>query len=125
MRNLIYSALLILPALAGGATKPPLVADKVADQFTPAAFERQRIEGILGDRMRVNLEGRLLRVDEKALIECFQHRPGPQVWSGEHAGKFLHAAANVWLYTGDDRLKTLMDRIARNLIATQLPDGYL
>jgi DUF1680 family protein len=125
MRNQILAALLALPVFAGPAAKPPVVADKIADQFTPAAFERQRIEGILGDRMRVNLEGRLLRVDEKALIDCFQHRPGPQEWAGEHAGKFLHAAANTYLYSGDERLKTLMDRMARNLVATQLPDGYL
>jgi DUF1680 family protein len=125
MRNLIVAALLALPAFAGPAAKSPVVADKIADQFTPAAFERQRIEGLLGDRMRVNLEGRLLRVDEKALIDCFQHRPGPQEWAGEHAGKFLHAAANTWLYSGDERLKTLMDRMARSLIATQLADGYL
>ena len=117
MRSVMIAPLLSLAALAGSTAKPPVVADKVADQiadqFTPAAFERQRIEGILGERMRVNLEGRLLRVDEKGLIDCFQHRPGPQEWSGEHAGKFLHAAANTWLYSGDERLKTLMDRIAR------------
>jgi DUF1680 family protein len=125
MRIPIVAALLALPVFAGPATKSPVVADKIADQFIPASFERQRIEGILGDRMRVNLEGRLLRVDEKALLDCFQHRPGPQDWAGEHAGKFLHAAANTWLYTGDQRLKTLMDRVARSLIAAQLPDGYL
>jgi DUF1680 family protein len=126
MRTPIFA---ILPALAMAAAAPaaksPVVPDKIADRFTPAAFERQRIEGVLAERMRVNLEGRLLRVDEKALIDCFEHRPGPQEWAGEHAGKFLHAAANTWLYTGDQRLKTLMDRIARNLIAAQLPDGYL
>jgi DUF1680 family protein len=125
MRFPILAALVALPVFAGPPAKTPVVADKIADQFTPAAFERQHIEGILGDRMRVNLEGRLLRVDEKALIDCFQHRPGPQDWAGEHAGKFLHAAANTYLYSGDQRLKTLMDRMARNLIATQLPDGYL
>jgi uncharacterized protein len=64
-------------------------------------------------------------VDEKGILECFQHRPGAQAWAGEHAGKFLHAAVNTWLYSGDDRLKTLMDRVARTLIAAQLPDGYL
>ena len=37
-----------------------------ADRFTPAPYEKQSIGGILGDRMRVNLEGRLLHVDEKA-----------------------------------------------------------
>src|ERR1017187_3195791 len=125
MRNLTIAALLTLPAFAGPPAKLPVVPDKIAGQFTPAASDRQHIEGILGEPMRVNLEGRLLRVDETALIDCFQHRPGPQDWAGEHAGKFLHAAANAWLYTGDRRLKTLMDRVARNLIATQLPDGYL
>ena len=98
---------------------------QAADRFVPAPYQGQQIEGILGERMRANLEGRLLRVDEKALLDCFRHRPGPQAWAGEHAGKFLHAAANTWLFTGDERLKTLMDRVARELIATQLPDGYL
>ena len=126
MRNLILAAFAVLPVFAAPpAAKSPAVPEKAADRFTPAAFDRQRIEGILGERMRVNLEGRLLHVDEKGLIDCFAHRPGPQDWAGEHAGKFLHAAANTWLYTGDGRLKTLMDRIARNLIATQLADGYL
>jgi len=126
MRNLILAALLAVPAFsAPPPAKFPVVPPKVADQFTPAAFDQQRIEGLLGDRMRINLEGRLLHVDEKGLIDCFEHRPGPQEWAGEHAGKFLHAAANAWLYTGDPRLKTLMDRMARSLIATQLPDGYL
>ena len=45
--------------------------------------------------MRINLEGRLLHVDEKGLIEGFQNRPGKQDWIGEHAGKFLDAAANT------------------------------
>jgi DUF1680 family protein len=125
MRILILTALLALSAFAAEPAKSPVVPDKLPDRFTSAALGRQHIEGILGDRMRVNLEGRLLHVDEKSLIDCFEHRPGPQDWAGEHAGKFLHAAANTWLYTDDPRLKTLMDRIARELIATQLPDGYL
>jgi DUF1680 family protein len=124
MRSVILAALLALAAFAAEPVKFA-VPDKVPDRFTPAAFGDQRIDGILADRMRVNLEGRLLHVDEKALIDCFAHRPGPQDWAGEHAGKFLHAATNTWLYTNDPRLKTLMDRMARELIATQLPDGYL
>ena len=112
------------PLLLGQAIAP-VVADKVADKFVPASYAAQRIDGLLGERMRVNLEGRLLNVDEKEILDCFRHRPGKQAWSGEHAGKFLDAAANAWLYSKDERLKTLMDRVARELIATQLPDGYL
>ena len=107
------------------AAAPARVQDKVRDKFVPAPYERQKIEGLLGRRLQVNLEGRLLHVDEARLMAGFQHRPGEQDWIGEHAGKFLHAAGNTWLYTHDERLKQIMDRIARGLIAAQGPDGYL
>ena len=110
-------------ALWAGA--PARVEDKVRDKFVPAAYDRQKIEGLLGRRLQVNLEGRLWHVDEARLLAGFAHRPGEQDWIGEHAGKFLHAAANTWLYTHDERLKASMDRIARGLIASQGPDGYL
>ena len=125
MRFLLPAIVCVLPALTGQPLKPTAVADKVADRFTPAPYAGQRMEGLLGERMRVNLEGRLLHVDEKGILKGFQQRPGEQDWIGEHAGKFLHAATNTWLYTGDERLKTLMDRVVRALLPTQLPDGYL
>jgi len=125
MRRLLVVAVLALPALASSPAARPVVADAVTDRFTPAPLETQHIDGILGDRMKVNLERRLLRVDEAGILDCFRHRPGAQDWAGEHAGKFLHAAANTWLYSSDDRLKTLMDRVTHELVATQLPDGYL
>ena len=125
MKSLLPAIVCVLPALAAQPLQPAAVPDKVADRFTPAPYGGQRMEGLLGDRMRVNLEGRLLHVDEKGILKGFQQRPGEQDWIGEHAGKFLHAASNTWLYTGDERLKTLMDRVVRSLIPTQLADGYL
>lgn len=119
----IPAALFACGVLLAGASAR--VEDKVADKFIPAGYERQRIEGLLGRRLQVNLEGRLLRVDEARLLAGFLHKPGEQDWIGEHAGKFLHAAGNTWLYTHDLRLKTLMDRIARTMIQAQGPDGYL
>lgn len=106
-------------------TPRPAVEDKVKDRFTPAPYDRQQIGGLLGERMKANLEGRLLKVDERALLAGFQKRPGNHPWIGEHIGKFLHAASNTWAYTGDGRLKTMLDRMARALLAAQLPDGYL
>jgi len=110
---------------AFGAAPDPVVPDKVRDRFVPAPMQQQKIEGLLGRRMATNLEGRLLHVDEQALLAGFERRPGSHPWIGEHAGKYLHAAVNTWLYSGDERLKTQMDRIARRLISAQLPDGYL
>jgi DUF1680 family protein len=108
-----------------GGVRRPVVEAKVADRFAPAPYDRQRVDGLLGARMRANLDARLLRVDEPRLLAGFRHRPGEQEWIGEHAGKFLDAAANTWAYTRDERLKTLMDRLARELVATQQADGYL
>ncbi len=95
------------------------------DQFTPAAFEQSHPGGMLGERLKINLEGRLLHVDEKRLLAGFQQRPGEQDWIGEHIGKYLHAGCNTWRNTHDQRLKAQMDRMVRALIATQMPDGYL
>ena len=121
---LMLLAMTLLPVTLFGAAHE-MVTNKVADEFTPAAFDTQQIGGLLAERMRVNLEGRLLHVNEQAILAGFEHRPGEQEWIGDHAGKFLDAAANTWVSTHDARLKTLMDRVAHSLIAAQLPDGYL
>ena len=101
------------------------VQNKVQDKFLPAAAETQKIDGLLGERLRVNLEGRLLHVDEEALLNGFEHRPGKHPWIGEHIGKYLHAASLTYRQTHNAQLKTNMDRMVKRLIATQLPDGYL
>ena len=103
----------------------PVIEDAVADIYRPQISEHQKLTGLLANRMRVNLEGRLLQVDQKALLEGFQKRPGAQAWIGEHAGKFLDAAASAYTYTQDRRLRELMDHMVTELVATQEPDGYL
>src|SRR5581483_6249757 len=115
MTTQLYRLAAVLP-LAGGLLHGAVVQDRIADRFVPAPFEKQRIEGMLGDRMRVNLEGRLLHVDEARLLQGFQQPPGEQAWIGEHIGKYLDAACNVWRLTHDARLKQQMDRMARALM---------
>jgi DUF1680 family protein len=115
----------IFVLLLGSLLQAAAVTNAIQDQFIPAAYEQTRVEGMLGERLKVNLEGRLLHVDEVRLLAGFQHRPGEQDWIGEHIGKYLHAGCNTWRNTRDARLKAQMDRMARALIATQLPDGYL
>ena len=87
--------------------------------------QADRLTGYLGMRYDQNLENRLLKIDEKGILEGFRLRPGKQPWIGEHAGKYLEAAAHTWMVTKDPELKIRMDRIFNALIQTQLPDGYL
>jgi DUF1680 family protein len=122
-----YSLLSLCVALsAGSAAEPqPKVKNAVADRFVSAPFENQKIGGLLGERMRINLEKRLLAIEEDDLLAGFRKRPGEQEWIGEHVGKYLDAAVSTYRFTHDARLKTQMDRIALALIATQKDDGYL
>ena len=122
MQRSLY--LLILASLALPAQQPK-VEIKIQDVLVPANFEGQKIGGLLGERMRLNLEGRLLHIEEEALLAGFEKRPGNHPWIGEHIGKYLHAASNTFRFTKNEALGTQMARMALRLMQTQKADGYL
>lgn len=107
----------------------PLVAERVPEQFASLAFETQELGGLFAARMRTNVEGRLLQIDEQAFLAGFVHRDQAGefdgAWVGEHAGKFLDAACNALRYRDHSDLRSSADRVARRLISSQEPDGYL
>ncbi len=108
-----------------GKEPVPVVANKVKDAYTPIRFQDQRQKGYIGKRMNQNLAERLLKLDEAGTLDGYLSRPGHHPWAGEHIGKYLETASNVWKNTGDERLKMQMDRLMYQLINSQLPDGYL
>ena len=110
-------------ALAQTPVIAPVVADKVTGKLT--SCDGVALTGMLDERMRINLEKRLLVIDSATLLSGFEHRPGAQVWIGEHVGKFLFTASNVWRYTHDPRLMALAQAMEKTYIGTQLPNGYL
>lgn len=122
---LLSSSIALAVAVPDESLPQPKVSDAVRDVFVSAPYETQKVFGLLGDRMRVNLEKRLLAIEEDQVLAGFRRRPGVQDWIGEHAGKYLDAAANTWRFTHDPRLRQQMDRIALALIACQKEDGYL
>lgn len=103
----------------------PLVQNKFENNFNSIPFQNQQYKGYLDTRFTQNLKERLLKVDEEGLTGSYLNRPGIHPWAGEHIGKYLETASNVWKLTHDPELKKQMDRIAFILINTQLEDGYL
>jgi DUF1680 family protein len=103
----------------------PLVANKVSVNFSALPFQQQQFNGYLNTRFTQNLEQRLLKVDEFGLMGSYLNRPGIHPWAGEHVGKYLETASNVWKLTHNAALKKQMDRMMYELINTQLEDGYL
>lgn len=93
---------------------------------------RVRLEGILGRALAANLAGRLKRfiVGEAspaiALFAPAQAAGNEQGdWYGEHAGKWLYAAAKAAARSGDAELAANVKRVADYLVSVQQPDGYL
>lgn len=107
------------------APRPYRVPAALLDVVTLPSPSDVHLSGYLGARVANNEKNRLLEVDENAILTGFRKRPGEQAWIGEHVGKFLHAAALAWAYSGDPALKAKLDRVARELMKTQEPNGYL
>ncbi|WP_246031079.1 glycoside hydrolase family 127 protein [Rhodanobacter lindaniclasticus] len=91
-----------------------------------------QLGGLLGEALAANLRGRLAHfiVDEHSpAIALFaperrkDNREGD--WYGEHAGKWLVAAAKAAARSADDALRTGVLRVADYLVSVQEPDGYL
>ena len=91
-----------------------------------------KLHGILGEALAANHRGRLAKfiVDETspaiALFAPAQvHANHNGDWYGEHAGKWLYAAAKAAARTGDAVLSDRVKRVADYLVGLQDADGYL
>jgi DUF1680 family protein len=123
---LLLALVFALPAAAASiepiaAKVTPRVPDSL-EVLSPAAVH---IDGWIGARIDANAQQRLLTVDTEPLLAGYSHRPGNHPWIGEHVGKWMHAAALAWAYTGDPYLRTKLDRVAAELVRCQEADGYL
>lgn len=100
-----------------------------APALEPAGID---LQGPLGDALAANLRGRLSHfiVDETspaiALFAPERRRHNTEGdWYGEHAGKWLSAAAKAAARSGDAQLLANLRRVADFLVSVQEADGYL
>jgi DUF1680 family protein len=104
---------------------PEKVPPRVADRQDSQVADRVRLGGWIGSRIGANTANRLAVLDPDRLLEGYRHRPGRQVWDGEHVGKWIHATTLAWAESDDPALREKLDLVVRELVACQLPDGYL
>lgn len=97
-----------------------------------AAPVKVRLGGLLGDALDANRTGRLSHFITDAhspAIEIFgsawKARNTEGDWYGEHAGKWLVAAAKAAARSGDPALLTNLRQVADFLVDGQETDGYL
>ncbi|HSX65667.1 MAG TPA: beta-L-arabinofuranosidase domain-containing protein, partial [Pseudoxanthomonas sp.] len=94
--------------------------------------QRVKLEGVLGEALDASRGGRLSHfiVDEQSpAIAVFRPEHTQQNtegdWYGEHAGKWLYAAARAASRSDDPQLRASVRRVADDLVARQDADGYL
>ena len=98
----------------------------------PDAAPRVELGGLLGTALRASQHGRLSHfitgVDSAAIALFAPEHVSRNVegdWYGEHAGKWLVAAARASRRGQDAKLGARVRRVADHLVALQQPDGYL
>lgn len=103
-----------------------------AETAAPAHWPRVALGGLLGEAVAASRRGRLSRfITDGSSPAIAVFAPGQVArnlegdWYGEHAGKWLVAAARAAAQSGDAALTAQVLRVAGQLIAWQQPDGYL
>jgi DUF1680 family protein len=98
----------------------------------PVPTLRVRLGGLLGEALDANRRGRLSTfiVDETSpaialFAPALRARNSEGDWYGEHAGKWLVAAARAAWRSDDAELRARVLRVAHWLASVQEPDGYL
>jgi DUF1680 family protein len=90
------------------------------------------LNGLVGERANANLHNWLLTapIANPAMLQMFrdqERKPDRNLlpWSGEFVGKYLISAIQGWRISKDESLKHLIDTVVKELIDSQLQDGYL
>ena len=100
--------------------------------MTRTTILNTQLGGLLGAALEANRRGRLFRfIQDETSPAIAMFAPAHREhnlegdWYGEHAGKWLAAAAKAAARSGDAQLRAQVERVADFLCDVQLPDGYL
>ena len=114
------------------ATACIFAADRGSLKFEEIRGAHFNFSGPIGDRITRNIDEWLLRAPmaNPGMLEMFPVRdrsPAPQLvpWAGEFVGKYLLSAIQALRMSDDPRLRAEVERVIKELIATQADDGYL
>jgi uncharacterized protein len=67
----------------------------------------------------------IMSQDEDYLVEPFRHKEETRLWQSEFWGKWIQSAVAAYEYNNDPVLLVKIRKGASDLIATQMPSGYI
>ena len=90
-----------------------------------ANTQQVRISGYLGKRINDCIERRVKVQDVDHLVEPFRHQNETDRWQTEFWGKWIQGAIASYRYNQDPELYQIIKKGTEDLMATQLPNGYI
>lgn len=121
-----FSFILITLLLSGQKTVPgSLINNSVEDKLFPFAGNSNKIEGYLGDKINLVIEKRIKAQDADYLVEPFRHKDETHLWQSEFWGKWILSAIASYDYNRDPEMLLIIKRAVNELLATQMPNGYI
>jgi DUF1680 family protein len=98
---------------------------RVSDVLSPAHLGDVRLDGYLGAKLDACIANRIFAQDPGALVAPFRQRAERHCWQTEFWGKWALSSAAACQYTSSSRGRDRLLGSARELLATQSPDGYI
>ena len=117
MRSLYFSA----AALGAMAACVSGTASAAGSSLLPDV----KLRGYVGDRFAACVKNQVSAADVDAFARVFRAKDETWAWQGEFWGKCMHSMCPLWAYGKDPALKAAIDRSTAEVIAAQLPDGYI
>jgi DUF1680 family protein len=105
-------------------TKPEavnIVQDKIFS-YSPSSI---KIEGYLGEKINLVIDKRIKSQDVEQMVEPFRHKNETHLWQSEFWGKWIQSAIASYDYNSDPEMLVVIHKAVNELLATQLPSGYI
>lgn len=98
----------------------------IPDKFYILPAGSVKLQGRLGNALRLTMKNRLKKVDYDKLVKSFRdHEDGDGRWRGEFWGKIVRSAIRVLQTTPDEELSAMIRKTVKDIGECAYPDGAI
>jgi uncharacterized protein len=120
-----FAAVLALAVAIGTSTSPAATAERSVGLFFPVDPAQVKVGGEIGRRIDLTVQKNLLAIEvANQFLAPFRQKQS-KLFDYVGLGKLIDATVSFAYYTRDPKVIALKDHLVKELIATQLDDGYI
>jgi uncharacterized protein len=125
IRALLVACASFAAPVRGAEPATPQPAHPVADVMSLALPGTVQLEGWLGDKLGLCLNGRVWAQNPEPLVAIVRNHNDQGDWRGEYWGKWYTSAVLGYACQPTAERRAQLEKVLREVIKSQGPDGYL